>query len=154
MSSLKRVSVVYAPTLTKFQLERPFTKRDPKGCDFDTLWSSYAEYVMAVYSEYHMTERLRSPDESFFHDVCYIQLRGATEPEELVDIYEALTREHQTYILKVMEEIVNSEGYLRSIQANWYRLANDKVMPMLIFETCSLYDLIETESTCSQSDNE
>jgi hypothetical protein len=144
---MKWASVVYVPNLTKEHLERPFYPLSPSDVDFDILWMGYADYVMEVYSEYHFSEKLCEPDEEFFQEICYSQLHGVVEPEVLVDIYETLTREHHPYLLTVMNEIAEGHGYLKSTQGQWYRLTKTKAIPMLFFETSTLFDMVNTEQS-------
>lgn len=144
---IKWVSVVYTPTFTRQHLEMPFEPCGTTPVDLDTLWMGYAEYVMEVYGEYHLTERLRDVDEEFFDELCNLRLYGVIEPELLCDVFERITREHQPHILSVMETIANAQGYLKSIQGQWHHNTPSKGLPMLFFECSTLFDLIDTAPT-------
>lgn len=145
VTTIKWVSVVYTPAVTKHQLEAMLQVTEPSHVDLEQLWEGYAEYLMEIYGEYHITEKLRQPDDDFINELCYVLLQGAVEPHQLIESYERLTREHLPYLNDVMEQIAQTYGYIKSLEAKWFRLANGKVIPMMMFEGSTLFDLIEGE---------
>ena len=143
LTTIKWITVVCIPTLTKQHLDQPFAPLNASEVDSPALWNGYAKYLMEIYGEYHLTERIRQPDEEFFQELCYVELQGLVDTEQLLDVYERLTKDHHAYILEALDCIAREDCYLKSIQAQWHMERDGRQLPMLFFESSTLFDFIE-----------